>query len=266
MKIVKCYLSEELESIEIHIFADLHLGDKHCQLQAIKNRINYIKNTQNAYCLLNGDILDMATKSSIGDTYEESLTPMEQIKTAISLFSPIDDKIIGITSGNHCGRAYKMEGIDLMYFLASELKLRDKYDPIANLVFIRFGRVSSGKKESNGSGKIRKMCYTIYQTHGSSSGRTIGAKANGLQRMGDVVKADVCVISHTHSPLCFKESYYEVDKKNSAVLKKDMVYVNSGSELEYAGSYAEKMSLRPSSLAQPVVHLSGTKFNINVLL
>lgn len=71
MKIIKVDLPKDVTEIELHIFADEHIGDEHCDLDRLKERIKYVSETPNAYCLLNGDILDNATKTSIGDTYTQ---------------------------------------------------------------------------------------------------------------------------------------------------------------------------------------------------
>jgi hypothetical protein len=49
-------------------------------------RIEQVKNTPNAYCIMNGDIMDNATKTSIGDTYTQVFNPMEQLAKAVALF------------------------------------------------------------------------------------------------------------------------------------------------------------------------------------
>ena len=77
MKPIKINLPESLESIELHIFADEHIGDENCDLQRLKDRIKYVSEKENAYCVLNGDIVDNATKTSIGDTYAAEFNPME---------------------------------------------------------------------------------------------------------------------------------------------------------------------------------------------
>ena len=87
------------------------------------NRIEYIKNTPNAYCILNGDIIDNATKTSIGDTYTQVFNPMEQLSKAVEIFAPIKDKILCITHGNHENRTYKNEGINLSCLMAKQLGL-----------------------------------------------------------------------------------------------------------------------------------------------
>ena len=113
MKVIKIDLPKDVTEIELHIFADEHIGDEHCDLDRLKERIKYVSETPNAYCLLNGDILDNATKTSIGDTYTQEFNPMEQLKVATELFSPLKDKILAITHGNHEARTYRKEGIDL---------------------------------------------------------------------------------------------------------------------------------------------------------
>lgn len=107
MKTIKIDLPQDIAELEIHTFADEHIGDEHCDIKRLYERIEYVKNTPNAYCILNGDILDNATKTSIGDTYTQEFNPMEQLKRATEIFSPIKDKILCITHGNHENRTYK---------------------------------------------------------------------------------------------------------------------------------------------------------------
>ena len=89
MKCIKIDLSEELKNIEMHTLADLHMGDKHCDYKTIRDNINLIKNTENAYCILNGGLMNNATNTSISDSYAEQLTPMQQIGQAVELLTPI---------------------------------------------------------------------------------------------------------------------------------------------------------------------------------
>ena len=121
MKVIKCDLPSELEYIELHTFADEHIGDDNCDLSRLKERIKYVADTPNAYCVLNGDLMDNATKTSIGDTYASTFNPMEQLNSTVELFSPIKDKILAITHGNHEARTYRKEGIDMSANFASRL-------------------------------------------------------------------------------------------------------------------------------------------------
>ena len=258
MKVIKADLPQELEELELHIFADEHIGDEHCDLEKLKERIEYVKNKPNAYCLLNGDILDNATKTSIGDTYMQEFNPMEQLQRANELFSPIKNKILCITHGNHENRTYRKEGINLSYLIAKQLGLDDKYTPTSAVLFLRFGKVSRGHKESNGSGNIRKVCYTIYSLHGSGGGRKEGAKAIRLADMASIIDTDIYIHSHTHLPMVMKQGFHRLDSRNNAVAHVDKLFVNTAANLKYGG-YGEAGEFKPSSTDTPVIHLSGKR-------
>ena len=44
MKVIKIDLPSELESIELHVFADEHIGDKNSDMKRLLERIEYVKN------------------------------------------------------------------------------------------------------------------------------------------------------------------------------------------------------------------------------
>ena len=256
MKIIKIDLPQDITQLELHTFADEHIGDEHCDMQRLRDRIEYVKNTPNAYCILNGDILDNATKTSIGDTYTQEFNPMEQLQRANEIFSPIKDKILCITHGNHENRTYKKEGINLSYLIAQQLGLGDKYTPTSAVLFIRFGSLSS-RKESNGSGLQRKVCYTVYVLHGSGGGRKEGAKAIRLADMASIVDTDIYIHSHTHLPMIMKQGFHRIDLRNNAVAHVDKLFVNTAANLKYGG-YGEAGEFKPSSMETPVIFLNGT--------
>ena len=258
MKVIKVDLPQELEELELHIFADEHIGDEHCDLERLKERIEYVKNTPNAYCLLNGDILDNATKTSIGDTYTQEFNPMEQLQRAVELFSPIKDKCLCITHGNHENRTYRKEGINLSYLIATQLGLSERYTPTSAVLFVRFGIVPDGKLESNGSGNVRKICYTIYSLHGSGGGRKEGAKAIRLADMASIIDTDIYIHSHTHLPMIMKQGFHRLDSRNNAVAHVDKLFVNTAANLRYGG-YGEAGEFKPSSMDTPVIYLDGRK-------
>ena len=257
MKVIKIELPRELKQIELHTFADEHIGDEHCDIKRLMQRIEYVKNTPNAYCIMNGDIIDNATKTSIGDVYVQELNPMEQLKKAIEIFEPIKDKILCITHGNHENRSYKKEGINLSSLIAAQLGLSDRYTPTSATLFIRFGELQS-HMETNGSGKRRRLCYTGYVLHGSGGGRKEGAKAIRLADMASIIDVDFYIHSHTHLPMIMKQAFHRIDTKNSAVSLVDKLFVNTASNLNYGG-YGEAGEFKPSSKESPVIYLDGTK-------
>ena len=236
MKVIKIDLPRELESLELHTFADEHIGDEHSDIKRVMERIEYVKNTPNAYCIMNGDIMDNATKTSIGDTYTQVFNPMEQLARAVELFEPIKDKILCITHGNHENRTYKKEGINLSYLIAKQLGLEDKYTPTSAALFIRFGNGHSSTRN-------RKVCYTLYVLHGNGGGRKEGAKAIRLADMASIIDTDIYIHSHTHLPMVMKQAFHRIDTANSAVALVDKLFVNTAANLKYGG-YGEAQEFK----------------------
>lgn len=251
MKTIKIDLPQELGNIEIHTFADEHVGDPCGDMKRLLERIDYVKNTPNAYCILNGDLMDNATKTSIGDSYTQEFNPMEQLRRAVEIFSPIKDKILAITHGNHENRTYKKEGINLSALIAQQLGLADRFTPTSALLFIRFGT----PQKLHGD-KGRKTLYTIYCVHGSGGGRKEGAKAIRLADMASIVDADIYIHSHTHLPMVMKQGFFRTDTTNSSVAHCTKLFVNTASNLDYGG-YGEAMEFKPNSKDTPVIYLSG---------
>jgi predicted phosphodiesterase len=250
MKTIKCDLPFA-EVIEILPMADLHIGDSQCDYKLVLERIEYIKNTKNAYCILDGDLMDTAIASSIGDTYASALQPMEQLKHCVKIFEPIKDKILAVLPGNHENRVYRADGIDLTEIMCAQLGIPERYSPTTALLFIRFG--DKGGKYHN-----RTQTYTLYATHGSGGGRKEGGKVNRLADLASIVDADIYVHAHTHLPLIFRESYFRVNMSQSTATAVDKLFVNCSASLNYGG-YGDKAGFKPASKRSPTIYLSGLK-------
>ena len=248
MKAIKCNLPFA-EQIEIHPMADLHIGDSMCDFKLIMERIEYIKNTPNAYCILDGDLMDTAVCTSVGDTYGANLQPMEQLRQCVKIFEPIKDKILAVLPGNHENRVYRSDGLDITELMCAQLGIPEKYSPTTALLFVRFGK--DGKHG-------RPMFYTIYATHGAGGGRKEGGKVNRLADLASIVDADIYVHAHTHLPLVFKEAFFRVSGSNSSVALVDKLFVNSAASLNYGG-YGDTAGFKPASKRSPVIYLDGRK-------
>lgn len=251
MKTIKVDLSQGLKQIELHTFADEHIGDANCDMERLKERIKYVAETPNAYCILNGDILDNASRSSIGDIETREFNIMAQIQQGVELFTPIKDKILCITNGNHENRAYRKEGIDISRLVALQLGIGELYTPTSALLFLRFGKMSSHHNN-------RPALYTLYCNHGSGGGRKEGAKAIRLADMSSIVDADIYIHSHTHLPMVMKQGFFRTDLKSSTVQSVTKLFVNTSSNLSYGG-YGEAQEFKPNSKDTPVIYLSGIK-------
>lgn len=251
MRAIKIDLPRDMTSAEIHPISDLHIGDKHCRTESIKERLEKIAAKDNAFIILNGDIINNATKTSVSDSYAEELSPMEQIERFTELFEPLREKILCITSGNHENRTYLTQGVDITQLCARQLGLDDRYSKNGAVLFVRLG-------DSGGQAHNRPIRYTFYCNHGSGGGRKEGAKAIRLADMASIIDVDIYIHGHTHLPMIMKNAFYRVDPCNSTLYKVDKLFVNTSASLEYGG-YGEQYEFKPSSTDSPTIYLDGRK-------
>ena len=258
MKVINHSLSTDFKELQILPLADLHLGDIHSDGRKIQEWVEYIKATPNCYTILNGDLMDSAIKSSIGDIYGANIQPMQQLEQAVKIFGPISKKILAVTPGNHEARIYRSDGLDLTQIMCNQLGIGDRYSSASVLLIIRFGK---GASHEHG----RPMSYTIYQVHGSGGGRLEGGKVNRLMQLASIVDADIYIHSHTHLPAIVKTAYYRPSLANNSVMKVDRLFINTSSTLEYGG-YGEVQSYKPNSTETPLIILDGTKRRMRAVL
>lgn len=263
MHVIKVDLPRNINKLTILPIADTHLGDPHADEELLRKRIEFIRDNENVYTILCGDILNNATRNGVSDVYSECYSPMKAMQRVVELFEPIKHKILGIVDGNHEARTYKDSGICLGQFIAAELGIADKYCSEGLFIFLRFGQVRDGKHETNGSGERRKLCYTIYVTHGNGSGKKEGSKINALAELAGIVDADCYISGHVHLPGGFKERFYRVDARNSVVTSVEKAFVSLSAYLKYGG-YGQRMGFKPASLSAPIIAFDGTRKNIEV--
>ena len=106
MTTIRARLPDTIGALKIEVMADLHIGDAHCDLPLIRERLKSVQEEPDTALILNGDILNNATKTRVSECYSEVLPPMEQIQRAVELFEPGKDKILAVTTGNHERRTY----------------------------------------------------------------------------------------------------------------------------------------------------------------
>lgn len=258
MKAIRADLPKELESVELLVIADYHYADPNSDHDAIKRDLEYIATHDNAYCVLAGDLMDCALKSSLGDVYV-NLSPMEELTACMDLMSPIAHKIVGIVSGNHEARHYRTNGVDMTRILARQLGVEDKYSPDTALIFLRVG------EDANTKNHHRPILYTIYLTHGTGGGRKEGGKIQRLVDLSTIVDADVYCVGHTHLPATLKAAYARPSASNSSISYCTKLFVNSAAKLNYGG-YGDIGGYRPNAKDTPRVILNGREKQMYALV
>ncbi len=246
MNVIKCNdLSVVDNEIIIYLIADVHVGSAQCNLEKFKEVINEIKNTRNAYIVLNGDLIDNALKDSVSFEYD-GLSPSSSINIVCEILKPVADRILCINTGNHEYRTKKASDIDPNLLIATLLGVKSKYSPGASVLFVT---LQDAPKRGVAT------LFTILCYHGAGGGTKVGSKANRVQDMSKICQADIYMMSHVHLPMVFKEDYLEIDKAKYSVRQRTRTFVISNSFLNYGG-YGEKKGYTPATIAVPKVHLS----------
>ena len=78
MKEFKIKLKGESNKFKLVALGDLHIGDKLCDLDLIKDTLAYVKKNKDCYVILNGDLMNNALKTSKSDSYLEQMTIEEE--------------------------------------------------------------------------------------------------------------------------------------------------------------------------------------------
>lgn len=243
-------MPQDPEQFELHAFGDWHIEDPNCNEGIIRAWINTVKERPNAYCILNGDLLNTALKTSVSDLYKERMSPMEAMKYLLGLLEPIKDKIIFIDEGNHEARLSKDTSIHMLELIARELKV--PFVEEGAVLYIQCGRDEEERHPE------RRIGYTIYATHGSGGGRTEGGKINALAQLASIVDADIYIHSHVHLPGAFKRDFFRTNVQTRKTRKVTKLFVSTAAALEYGG-YGQKMKYAPASNDNPTIYLDGRK-------
>lgn len=229
--------------------ADYHWADPNSDHEKIMEDIAYIRDHENCYCILNGDLLNCAIRSAVSDCYAE-ITPMDELRVCVELFKPIVDKILCVVPGNHESRHYHTNGIDITELMCRQLGIEDRYSPTTALLFIRFGML-------DGKSHNRKVCYTVFVSHGNGGGRKEGGKIQRLVDLSTIVDADIYLCGHTHLPAMLKDGFARPNCANNSITYGTRLYINTSAKLNYGG-YGETGGFKVPCTDTPIIRLNGT--------
>ena len=225
--ITRCF---DMPQIRIVNIGDVHYGSPDCDRGGLEKIVNIVRTQNDLYWISTGDLLNVYKSQSLQD----------ELENITEILSPISKKCLGVVGSNHHDRLEKRIGLNLDLLLANWLD-------IPYLGYFGFLRVIL-----NGIG------FYICMHHSFGFGRTDGAKANVLARMGVMIKGfDLYMTGHTHSYMHFVDSDYVLDRKHHKVMNMITYYVCTGHFINYEGSYGEKMPLKAKPKCCAVVTLKS---------
>ena len=252
LKFIEVNLSEEFETVEIFALSDLHIGKKDADIPLFDKWVQFILDQPNRFVVLNGDLLEAATKTSKSFSYDFSMTPEEEVELLTEKLGPIKDRIIGATIGNHCLR-YADNNYDVMKRIMKDLDILDRYGGVEVLIKLTFGKRKNTKK---------RQCYTIYATHGSVGGKKKGSAINAVSDLAFGVLADVYVMGHTHKKMMAKDIIRIPDLRNNNIINTTRAYLVSSHWMHSMPSYAARIGCNPSAKGCCMVVLHANEKHI----
>lgn len=228
---------------------DLHRGDRHLTargLTKLQGYLDWAMARPNAYIFLMGDILNVASRSSKSNPFESD---KDEYARAVALFKPHKKRIIGCITGNHEQRMYKEFGFNPLQPFCSELSV--PYCGYSAVLRIRVG------KRRDRFNEFRQM-YWGFAHHGNGGGSTMGAALNKKVKLQEIVHGmDFYMAGHDHQLIA--------GTRNILLPKRDIIehqrvhYIDTGSFLDWDGSYAEEAAMAIGKQGAPRLRFDGRK-------
>ena len=236
----KLYNYQYEDHVAIYPLGDIHLGSPNCNMELVHKYIDGIAEKPDCFCLLLGDLLDMALAGSKSDVYTATKAPGKAIVEAVELLRPLAEqhKILTIMDGNHEERLARIAGISPSEMIANMLGISNLYTPTTAL--LRFS--------------CDNHSHLVYASHGNGCGGRPGSKINQLEKLSWITDADIIVAGHVHMPAVYRSRYIKLDPKTGVETEKERLFVNCASCLSYDGSYGDSKGYVASSNTYPIIH------------
>ncbi len=229
--------------IDIYPIADVHLGAlerAEPEWQAFLRRVE----KDNAYVILAGDLLNNSTRGTrFANPFDEVLRPREAKRRMVEYLSPIKDRILAITSGNHEQRSLRDVDQDLTYDICTKLDIEHLYRESMAFVAIGVGKRKSEKKP------LQTFVFCV--THGHGGGYLTGSAVNKTERFGTIIEGVDCIVTaHVHKGFISRPSKIVVDPHNNFISMRPYTVISCVSWLNYGG-YAARAMLNPAEVCNP---------------
>ena len=237
----------QFSKVYLVALADFHEGARDADHEVSTGYINWIKEHDNAFTILNGDMQNCAWKDSTPEFYEDLITPDDAYYRLRARLEPIKDKILMMTRGGHEYSIYKKVGTDYSARLAYDLG-DIPYMPDGGIFGMRLGLSS------------HTAMFWGYATHGWGGARTIGAKLNKVEQLANVANVDMVILSHDHTAAIHRLNVLDPPRSRISFTKPSYlniqrkVLINTGGFVKYRG-YIQRKGYSPQDLGTPRIRL-----------
>lgn len=229
---------------------DLHRGDQHLSargLDKLKGYIEWVLERPNARIFLMGDILNVASRTSKTNPFE-SMSGNDEYEKAVQLFKPVSKQILGCITGNHEQRMYKDYGFNPLMPFCTELGI--PYCGFSAALHLRVGKYRRGDTYN--------QTYWGFAHHGNGGGGTLGAALNKKAKLQEIVHGmDFYMAGHDHQLIVGTRNI--LLPRDTRIVHQRVHYIDTGSFLDWDGSYAEEAAMPIGKQGAPRIRLDGRR-------
>ena len=233
-----------MDYAELVFIGDCHLGSPQFDQSRFLEMLDYCLENE-LYVLLMGDLLETATRYSVGaGVYEQEEKPQDQYEQMNTWLKPLADKklIIGAHIGNHEERIYKESGFNVTKAMCNQLGIKYLGDACWTQL------------------RVNGETYILYTLHGRTGSRFDGTALLALERISTSFFADLVACGHVHKLITSSVIIQRV--VNGCVREFKKYLLITGSYLKYDGGYAQTVGLPLSKLGSPKVKFYTKKHDL----
>lgn len=229
------------DEITVIPISDVHYGAMGHNEAAWERFCNRVLQEDNTFLILHGDLIENATKHSIGSVYEE-IRPREQKERMAEMLRPLSDRVLCCIPGNHEGRGRDNDDCPL-YDILCRIGLEDLYRENAAFMALQIGQRTGGTNAN--------QSYKFAVVHGAGGGAMTGGAVNKFERFAQIYEnLDCLVVGHVHKGFITRPQKLVIDARNRKVVPRDILVISTTSWMDYGG-YALRQMLTPAVSCVP---------------
>jgi hypothetical protein len=214
------------KSMFIVPIGDLHIGNKYYCEEYLNKALQFVdKNRSRCRIYLMGDLLELASKTSVGrGVYDENMNTQQQSEKVIEIFKPYADLIDIVVEGNHEERIIRDTSFEILENFTHRVGCRKAYAKFEGIVNTRVG----------------DLVYSAYVWHGATGGTKEASALNSLLGMRERAIANMYFMGHTHKLIDFTRKVYLPNLDSDEAKMIEQLFVNTGTALGDGGYGIQK--------------------------
>jgi UDP-2,3-diacylglucosamine pyrophosphatase LpxH len=234
------------KSADVLLLGDVHWGSPQCDKDRFLENLRWCLKTK-TYVLLMGDMIELATRESIGaGVYEQEEPGQDQYEEMVEMLRPLSRAglLLGVLQGNHEFRIWQLGGMNVTRDIAKSLGIPYLGDACWNLW------------------RVGKETYSVYALHGRTAAQFDATVLRAVENISHSFNADLIAMGHAHKAVSGIMLVQTIE--HGHVVEKKKFTVVTGSYLKYDGGYWQTRGGRLAKLGSPRVRFFSDRHDLVV--